>query len=63
MKQYPNAPYWKIISTLSPIKQEKDASGHTSITQISQTQYHSITYAPEIIEKRPLKLQSTAYRC
>lgn len=36
---------------LSPIRQKKDTSDHTSITQISQTQYHSITCAPETVEK------------
>lgn len=58
----PNLPYWKIILILSSIRQEKDASDHTSIIHISQTKYRSIIYVPEIIE-RVTKLQSTAYRC
>lgn len=51
MKSYPNVPYWKIILILSSIRQEKDASDHTSIIHTSQTQYHSITYVPEITER------------
>lgn len=49
---YPNVLHWKTISSLSPIRQEKDASDHTSITQINQTEYHSPTNVSVIVEKK-----------